>query len=389
MARANRLVSGFLLLVAAVPLPAETQYVVSTYAGGRAPAPQIQPDGVAADNAGNLFIGDGDAHRVWKVSPDGAVTTVAGNGSYGFSGDGSDAIDAQLRRPIGVAVDSAGNLYIADNLEYYLLAESSSRVRKVTPGSIITTAVGCTGGVDACYNADEGPAHSSHLAWVPALTVDSAGNLYVIDIGDGGPGYQWCQIHKVTPDGFLNTVIASGSDGSLCGYFGDGEPAAGARISFPTGIALDTIGNLYIADTGNHRVRKVTPDGVITTIAGNGIAGYSGDGGPATNAQLSAAGVVVDSDGNLYISDIESHRVRKVTADGMITTIAGDGSPGYEGDGGPATNARLNRPSGLTVDTAGNVYVADYGNHAVRILRPAGNGSAETLRPVRTLEPTQ
>ena len=228
------------------------------------------------------------------VSPQGVITTVAGNGSPGYSGDGGAAANAQLYAPVGVAVDGAGNLYIAEF--------NNSRIRKVSLGGLITTVAG-TG---------------------------------------------------------------------AAAYAGDGGLATSAYLNGPSAIAVDASGDLYIADTENHCVREVTPDGVITTAAGNGVAGYSGDGGAAISAQLLApAGVAVDNAGNLYITEA-SDRIRKVSPDGSIVTIAGDGLAGYSGDGGPATSAQLNGPSEIAVDKTGKLYVAEAGNNSIRLLQPTG-----------------
>ena len=203
------------------------------------------------------------------------------------------------------------------------------------------------------------------------MAVDASGNLYIADTGNN-------RIRKVSATGIITTVAGNGS----AGYSGDGGPATSAQLDGPEGVAVDGSGNLYIADTCNNRIRKVSATGIITTVAGNGSAGYSGDGGPATSAQLSLpAGVAVDGSGNLYIADSGNNRIRKVSATGIITTVAGNGSPGYSGDGGPATSAQLNQPAGVAVDASGNLYIADSSNNRIRkvsatgiITTVAGNG---------------
>ena len=318
--------------------------------GSATSAQLYNPSGVAVDSAGSLYIADTFNNRIRKVS-NGLITTVVGNGPVGngflvagFGGDNGPAASAKLNGPSGVALDSAGNLYIADLY--------NSRVRKVSNG-VITTVAG--GGSTV---GDNGPATSAALYDPLGVAVDSAGNLYIADSSNH-------RIRKVS-DGVITTVAGSGAVfPSKGGFSGDNGPATSAQLDYPAGIAVDSAGNLYIADEGNHRVRRVS-DGVITTVAGNGTQGLSGDNGPATNAQLgSPTGVAVDSAGNLYIADTADERIRKVS-NGVITTVAGGGAS--LGDNGPATSAWLYLPFGLAVDSVGNVYVADNGSNRVRAL---------------------
>ena len=322
--------------------------------GGPAAVAQLNsPDSLALDGAGNLYIADFDNNRVRKISPDGIIRTVAGNGTYGYSGDDGPATEAQLKNPEGLAGDSAGNLYFAD---YY-----NNRIRKVSPSGIITTVAGNGTGGDS---GDGGPAVNAQLSAPDAVAVDGTGNLYIADAS---------RIRKVSPAGIITTVV--GGAGPAHGP-GDGGPAINAYLYMPGGIVVDNAGNIYIADSYLQRIRKVTADGIINTVAGNGTLGYSGDGGPATNAQLRRpSGMALDSVGNLYFADTDNNRIRKLSPDGIITTVAGSGSAepnqgGFSGDGGPATNAQLNSPTSIAVDSAGNVYVADAGNHAIRLLQP-------------------
>jgi hypothetical protein len=316
------------------------------FSGDGGPAITAQlffPIRMAADSAGNLFIADFRNNCVRKISPDGIISTVAGIGAQGFSGDGGPATSARFYYPTGVAVDKSGNLYIADGNNY--------RIRKVTPDGIIRTVAGNGNGM---YGGDDGPASSAQVN-PSGIAVDAAGNLFIADIGSN-------RIRKVTPDGIIRTVVGTGIQGTG----GDGGSALYAQLCYPESVAVDTVGNLYIAD-GSHRIRKVTPNGIINTVAGNGTRGFSGDGGPASAAQLNNPyDVAVDTAGTLFIADRDNNRVRIVTFDGVIKTIAGNGIMGYSGDGGPATEARLAGPSGLLVDMAGNLYIADFFSNRVR-----------------------
>ncbi len=315
----------------------------------------LNPVGVAVDFAGNLYIADLGNNRVRKVS-NGVITTVAGNGTQGFSGDGGPAINAQLNAPAGVAVDPSGNLYISDDY--------NNRVRRVSNG-VITTVVG--NGAPG-FSGDNGLAINAQLNYPNAVAADLAGNLYITDVGNQ-------RIRKVS-NGIISTVAGNGTQG----FSGDGGPATSAQLSAPQGIAVDSQSNLYIADVDNERIRKVS-NGVIATIAGEEGGGFSGDGGPATNANLYLPqGVAVDSVGNLYIADWHNYRIRKVS-NGVITTVAGNGACCFSGDNGPASSAQLYLAWGVAVDSARNVYIADSGNDRIRkvsngvITTIAGNGT--------------
>jgi sugar lactone lactonase YvrE len=306
--------------------------------GGPATAAQLYaPSRVAVDAGGNLFIADSGNSSIRKVTPAGIITTVAGTSSVGFSGDGGPATSAKLGYPSGVAVDTVGNLFIADNY---------SRIRKVTPAGIISTVAGIGG--YGWFSGDGGPATAAQLHDPTGVAVDAADDLF---FADG----QNQRIRKVTPAGIISTVAGNGS----AGFSGDGGPATAAQLGYPSGVAVDTAGDLFIADNGNQRIRKVTPAGIISTVAGNGIYGFSGDGGPATAAQLNLpSGVAVDTAGNIFIAD-GNNRIRKVTPAGIISTVAGNGIYGFSGDGGPATAAQLNFPDGVAVDAAGSIFIAD------------------------------
>ncbi|MCM3494635.1 S-layer homology domain-containing protein [Paenibacillus lactis] len=315
--------------------------------GGAAWMAQLNyPYGVAVDSGGNLYIADTLNHRVRKVDASGNINTVAGNGTAGSSGDGGAAASAQLNKPFGVAVDSGGNLYIADTLNH--------RVRKVdTSGNISTVAGNGTAG----SSGDGGAAASAQLNKPYGVAVDSGGNLYIADTFNH-------RIRKVDASGNISTVAGTGTAGNP----GEGEFATSANIKYPYGVAVDSGGNLfYVADDGSSRVRKVDASGKISTVAGNGTAGSSGDGGAAALAQLYLPyGVAVDSGGNLYIADTYNQRVRKVDASGNISTVAGNGTAGSSGDGGAAALAQLNFPFGVAVDSGGILYIADTNNNRVR-----------------------
>ena len=317
------------------------------------------PYGVAVDAAGDLFIADSGNNRIRMVSTNGVIRTVAGNGSSGFSGDGGVATSTSLSSPYGVAVDATGNLFIADSW--------NGRVREVSNGIITTVA----GNGSFAFSGDGGAATNASLNYPNDIAVDAAGNLFIADSWNN-------RIRKVS-NGVITTVAGNGS----YGFSGDGGAATNARLAYPYGVAVDAVGNLFIADSSNNRIRKVSTNGTITTAAGNGSYGFSGDDGAATNASLdSPYSVAVDATGNLFIADSSNNRIRKVS-NGVITTVAGNGSPGYSGDGGLATNANLNNPYGVAVDAFGGIFIADSDNQRVRkvstngiITTVAGNGAA-------------
>ena len=481
---------GFLLLGAAVLVPAVAQqYVISTYAGGAPPpmpAPEwdvaiatdpagntyftsmhcvykrdrqgvvtriagtsrpgysgdggpatsaqlYDPSGLAADSAGNLFIADSFNHRVRRISTDGIIVTVAGDGTMGDSGDGRPATAAQLSYPISVAVDGAGNLFVVD-AGFDGFSDYGNLVRKVSAQGIITTVAG--GGPCCSYSSDGVPAVGADLTGPNRVAVDGAGNLYITEPLTG-------RVRKVSPDGILTTVAGSLRQGTSqlgtscgAGSGGNGKPATQASLCLPYGIAVDSAGNLFIAEYGyrccydiddpiieNFAVRQVAPDGIIGTVTGSatpGITGcdcadigsgsvavdgdgnmfisdsvlirkvspdgsattiadsaasccFSGDGGAATAAQLhNPTAVATDGAGNLFIADTDNSRVRKVSPDGTITTVAGTGTYGFSGDGGLATNAQLWDVTSLAVDGAGNLFISDTRNYRVRKVAPDG-----------------
>jgi len=315
------------------------------------------PTDVALDEEGNLYISDtGDyctgpgGDTVRKVDPHGTITTVAGTGEAGFSGDGGPATKARLDFPSAVAVDREGNLYIADG--------NNNRIRKVDKDGIISTFAG-TG--EARNSGDGGPATSAQLKEPACMVFDAHGNLYVAD---------YTSVRRIDPSGTITTVAGTGQ----FGFSGDGGPASEAKLT-ASDIALDGKGDMYISDTENNRIRMVDRDGIIHTVAGTGKEGYSGDGGPATKAALALPiGIALDREGNLYIACHHNSRVRKVDRNGKITTVAGTGEWMFNREKGPATKVALNQPWGLFLDDdAGDLYIADSFNSRIRALRLDGS----------------
>jgi sugar lactone lactonase YvrE len=388
--------------------------------GGQATAAQIDTStggGLAVDAAGDIYIGDVFHKRVRRVdAATGIITTVAGNGTAGFSGDGGPATSAEISFVQGVALDAGGNLYIGD--------VNNDRVRKVdTSGTISTFAGRGPQSQFQCLDTgDGGPATAATVCGGAAVTTDPAGNVYFADggvairrvdpsgtittvdgnfqtpgfFGDGGPATKALlsggpssapngnlliddasnnRIREIDHNGIITTVAGGG--------IGDGLPALQTMLNTPEGVAVDPAGNLVIADCGDNRVRKVDASGVITSIAGTAASHGVGDGGPATSAGLECpAGLAFDSAANLYIADSTDNRVRRVDPSGVITTVAGTGAAGFSGDGGPASAAQLNGPSGVLIDGAGNIFIADRLNNRVRkidtsgtITTVAGNGT--------------
>jgi trimeric autotransporter adhesin len=343
--------------------------------GGVAVKAQLNiPTGVSEDLTGAIYIGDSANNVVRKVvSPDkpgsDIITTVAGNAKCKTNvGDGNAATNASLCAPTGTAVDSSGNIYIADT--------GHNRIREVVKSTrkIMTVA-----GNGTCSSSlgDGGTATSASLCVPTGVAVNASGTLlFISDTGHNG-------VRVVGPAGTINRYAGTGS----CGFTGDNGSATSAKICAPSGLGLDSTGNLFIADTGNSRVREVTvSDKKIHTVAGNGHFGYSGDNGPATSASLNApTGVAPDSQGNVFIADTLNNRIRKVVigtgTTGTITTYAGNGTRGSSGDGGPATSASLNTPTGSAVMDGGALYFADTGN---QVVRGVFNGPAPVL-PETTL----
>lgn len=359
---------GLLVILPLAAQYAAAQDILSTYAGGgpnNIPAVQANlqyPVNTAVDSSGNFYVVVGStdaASRVFKVNSTGTITVVAGNGYSGDLGDGGPATQAELGQAGSIAVDSSGNIYITD--------VTNCVVRKVTAstGKISTIAGDKTCG----YNGDGIAATSAELNYPYGIAVDKSENVYIADTDNA-------RIRKITAStGIISTVAGNGTTG----YAGDGGAATSAELDRPYGVAVDGAGNIYIADTTNVRIRKVTAStGKISTIAGNGHVGYTGDGGRAIAAEMEYVyGIALDSSGNLFLADTENCVVREVNTSGVIETVAGTHTTcAFAGDGGPATSAELDDPYGVAVNTVNGVdqiYIADYGNLRVRKAALGGN----------------
>ena len=316
-------------------------------AGAASPIKLEHPTSLAVDSKGNLFVAALVQNCVFQVDRQGRVVPVAGTGTAGFSGDGGTGRNASLYSPWGLAVDLAGNLLIADSFNH--------RVRRVDAASgVITTAIGkgsptkegsISGGVQV-------------LIRPTAIAVDRDGSFLIVDSG----AYQ---VYRVEPaKGEARTVVGNGTRG----FRGDGGLALSASLD-PYGVAVGGNGDIFIADSGNHRIRMVNAQtGLITTVAGTGTPGFGGDGGPATDARLSNPVAIAPSPGgDLLIADSNNHRVRKMDLrTGFITTVAGTGTPGFGGDGGPATGGMLDTPTGIAIDGDGNLFIVDQVNQRIR-----------------------
>jgi uncharacterized protein (TIGR03437 family) len=383
-----------------------------------------QPRNIAIDPSGNIYFSDFGDNRVYQITSSGLLLRIAGNGQAGSSGDNGPALDATLNSPAGLATDSVGAIYVADAgngrvRKIYrgvitafgsipatiptgvavdtdgtlYVADSAGFVFRVTPALQITTltqpardvaldlagnlyvahgslvykrprfgnvSIFAGNGLAFHYSGDGGPALNARFYGPRAIARDSAGNLYVADTGNS-------LVRKIGADLSVRTIAGLGT----AGFSGDGKPAVNAQLNSPAGIAVDAAGNIYIADAGNQRIRRIDANGVITTMAGTGSAQYGGDSGPGTVATLNTpAGLAVDSSGNLYIADTGNHAVRKLTIDGTISTVAGNGTHGFAGDGGSPAGALLDSPSAVAVDRDGNLFVADAGNHRIRRISP-------------------
>ena len=330
--------------------------------GGPATTAQLfQPSALALDSAGNLFIADSGTERIRQVRRDGTITTLAGNGTAARgAAEGGPAGNVPLNTPMGVAMDPDGNVLVADTYNHRVVLVAPSRALRAVAGT-------GTGGA-----SPEGTAPLvAQLRGPRAVCADHGGNVYIVDTSNH-------RVLRLPPGGTLQTAAGNGSRGSA----GDEGAARLAQLNTPSACATDSGGNLFIADTANHAIRKVSPAGVISTVAGTGAAGASGDEGAATAARLdSPRGVAVDDLGDIFIADTGNQRIRQVTPDGVIHSIAGTGAAGFAGDGGPAAGALLNSPQGLFLDGAGDLYFADSGNNRIRRLVPEQRAPAPVIQP--------
>jgi uncharacterized protein (TIGR03437 family) len=316
----------------------------------------------AALSGGNLYIADQNNCAVRVVNSSGTISTFAGNEVCGYSGDGGKATNAQLSKVEGIAVDSSGNVYIGDT--------GNNLVREVTTAGIISTFAGTPG--TSGYGGDGGGATGAFLSLPAGLAFDKAGNLYIADTGNN-------VIRKVAAASPFTITTYAGSFANGKTYLGDGGPASKAGMYAPVAVAVDASGNLYIADTNNNVVRKVSTNLIISTLAGNGNPGFSGDGGNPNFAKLSHPnGVTVDSSGNVYIADTLNSRIRLVSPNSAtINTVIGTGQAAYFGDNGPGLQAAVNFPAGLSFDSSGNLIIADTDNSVIRKFVPGGSSGAK------------
>ena len=331
------------------------------YQGDNGPATQAQISnvlGLAADAAGNIYLADSGNHVVRKVDTSGVITTFAGIGAAGFSGDSGLATAAKLNAPTGVCVGPSGDVYVNDL--------GNRRVRKIAASTGIITTVAGSG--SPTPSGDGGPAISAGMHTPIRCAVDQSGNLYIVDQGADAN-----VVRKVDTNGMISNY--AGVYGGT-GFSGDNGPATQAAMNNPTAASFDASGNLYVTDQSNQRIRKIDTNGIITTVAGNGIAGFGGDGSQATSASLTSPGeTAIDSAGNLFIADTLNQVIREVTAGGTISTVAGiPGAAGNHGDNVPPTSAQFDLPFALTLDPAGNVYVGDTANARVRKIVSLASG---------------
>ncbi len=317
--------------------------------------------GVTADKSGNIYIADQTNGVVQKIDSNGILTRFAGSGVFGYGGDGGPATNAELETYffMGLAVDSSGNVYIG----------CGGTVRKVNASGIISRVAG-TGAFG--YSGDGGPAAAAELSVVTGLCFDKTGNLYISD-------EQNSVIRMVDTSGIISTIV-----GTSFGFSGDGGPATAAQLKTPAGIAFDDSGNLYICDYNTLRLRKVNTAGIITSIAGGNPADIGCcPGCAATSINLGATGIAIDHSGNIYVSDIGHAVVQKITKDGIVQNFAGNCVDGFTGDGGPAVSAELHRPNMICFDNKGNLLIADKGNDRLRKVWI----STTFINPTLTVEP--
>lgn len=344
-----------LLVLVLIPFFAHAQ-IITTIGGNHVPgytgngglataASMYQPNQLTVDRAGNIYIAESGNNVVRKISPSGIINVVAGTHTAGYSGDGGQATAAMLSAPLAVVVDTAGNIYISE--------DGNNVIRKVNTAGIIST---IAGNGTAGFSGDGGPATAAELQGPFAMAFDATGNLFIADLYNN-------RIRKVSVSGIITTFAGTGT-GS---YTGDGGPASGATLNNPIDVKFDTFGNLYVCDFYNSAIRKINTSGTISTICGNGTPSYSGDGGPASGATLNYPyAICVDKHNNIYITDNADERIRKIDTSGIIGTVVGTGIAGYSGDGGLSVNAEIHNTGGIVTDTSDNLFIADFGNNVIR-----------------------
>lgn len=308
------------------------------------------PEAITIDGNGNIYVADNGNHVIRKITPTGIISTVAGNGTAGFLGDGGQATAARLNGPAGVAIDGSGNLYISD--------QANHRIRKVTSGGVISTVAGSG---TAGWVGDGSPATNYRLSSPDDICLDpnNSDHLYIADGGNN-------MVRKLVLSTSTISIFAGKYNGGVGGFSGDGAAATNALLNTPSGVWVDGSGDVFIADKINNRIRKVS-GGNISTICGTGTASYTGNGGQATAATInSPSGVCKDGSGNIYIADNLNWVVRKINTSGVISTYAGNNIQGYQGDGGLATNARIDVDYGIYCTSGGDVLLADYQNSVCR-----------------------
>ncbi|MEZ5401810.1 MAG: hypothetical protein R2729_19205 [Bryobacteraceae bacterium] len=313
------------------------------------------PFGVTLDAAGNQYVAERGNDVIYRIDRLGETTTIAGAGTAGYSGDGGPASAARINQPFAIAVDSTGAIYFTDT--------SNHRIRRIVNGTITTFA----GTGRAGFSGDDGPASAAQINSPAGIVIDPAGNIIFVDAGNE-------RIRRIQPDGVIKTIAGTGRRG----FSGDGGPALLADLD-PGWLALDREGNLFFTNDGtalglaggNRRVRRIDRNQIVTTVAGSGASGDNGDGGPATAAGFGRiAGIAVDAMNNLFIASYSGDRIRRVGPNGIVTTYAGSGQGGFSGDDGPALQARINAPAGIALDAEGNLYIADSNNRRIRKVTP-------------------
>ncbi|MBI2948176.1 MAG: SBBP repeat-containing protein [Verrucomicrobia bacterium] len=362
MKRPQSLLRPTVLLLAGIGLPssigAQTHYENYTfttfagpqespgwYDGSGSAARFANPFGVAVDGTGNVYVADTFNHTLRKITPAGAVTTLAGLADHSGSAEG-DGSTARFFNPYGVAVDSTGHVYVADTFNH--------TIRKITPAGAVTTLAGSAGNAGNIT----GTRSAARFQYPAAVAIDASGNVYVADTANHA-------IRKITPNGAVTTLAGSaGNAGSA-----DGTGSA-ARFSSPNGVAVDTNGNVYVADTSNHTLRKITPAGSVTTLAGSAESSGSANGTGAAARFYKPCGLTVSANGNVFVADTYNHALRKITPDGVVATVAGTAGSAGSTDG-TASAAQFDSPTGVAVDAAGNVFVADYSRNLIRKMTTA------------------